>query len=68
MAKKKKALIIKKSQYQDIADCIQTDQVPAAAIAEYFADKKFFAWFKKKYRVSEEVHHDDHYYKVGGSI
>ena len=45
MAKKKKALIIKKSQYQDIADCIQTDQVPAAAIAEYFADKKFFAWF-----------------------
>ncbi len=35
--------------YQDIADCIRSDQVPANAIAEYFTDKRFYAWYKKKY-------------------
>ena len=36
------------TDYQDVADCI-SDQVPASAIAEYFTDKKFYAWYKKKY-------------------
>ena len=37
MRKKK----IKKSEYQDLAECISSDQVPAEDIAEYFEDKKF---------------------------
>ena len=45
-----KYIRIKKSEYQDIADCIKTDQVPENTIAEYFKDKQFFKWFKKKYR------------------
>jgi hypothetical protein len=45
-----KYIKIKKSEYQDIADCIKTDQVSSEAIAEYFDDEQFFKWFKKKYR------------------
>ena len=37
------------TDYQDIADCIRSDQVPASAIAEYFNDKRFYKWYKKKY-------------------
>ena len=37
------------TDYQDIADCIRSDQVPANAIAECFTDKRFYAWYKKKY-------------------
>ena len=37
------------TDYQDVADCIRSDQVPASAIAEYFTDKKFYYWYKKKY-------------------
>ena len=37
------------TDYQDIADCIRSDQVPANHIAEYFTDKKFYEWYKKKY-------------------
>jgi len=37
------------TDYQDVADCIRSDQVPANHIAEYFSDKKFYQWYKKKY-------------------
>ena len=37
------------TDYQDIADCIRSDQVPANHIAQYFNDKKFYSWYKKKY-------------------
>jgi len=37
------------TDYQDVADCIRSDQVPANHIAEYFNDKKFFNWYKRKY-------------------
>ena len=37
------------TDYQDVADCIRSDQVPASAIAEYFTDKRFYKWYKKKY-------------------
>jgi len=37
------------TDYQDVADCIRSDQVPANHIAEYFTDKKFYEWYKKKY-------------------
>ena len=42
-------LKIKKSEYQNIADCIRSDQVPASAVFEYFSNKPFYSWYKKKY-------------------
>ena len=36
-------------EYQDLADCIRSDQVPAEEIAEIFTDKAFYKWYKKKY-------------------
>ena len=47
--KTKKHIKVDKTDYQDIADCIRSDQVPAPTIAEYFSDKRFYAWYKKKY-------------------
>ena len=35
--------------YEDLADCIRSEQVPPNVIAEYFEDKKFYKWQKKKY-------------------
>ena len=40
---------IKKSEYQNYADCIRSDQVSAPEIVELFEDKSFFKWYKKKY-------------------
>ena len=37
------------NEYQDLADCIRLDQVPASEIAEIFTDKSFYKWYKKKY-------------------
>ena len=39
---------IKKSEYQNLYDCIVTDQVPEPSIVYYFSDLKFLEWFKKK--------------------
>lgn len=47
--KLKKKYKVDITDYQDVADCIRSDQVPANAIAEYFTDKRFYAWYKKKY-------------------
>ena len=38
-------------EYQSLADCIRSDQVPANEIAEIFTDKAFYNWYKKKYLV-----------------
>ena len=35
--------------YQDLAECIRSDQVPASEIVEIFTDKSFNKWYKKKY-------------------
>ena len=40
---------IDKHEYQNLADCIRSDQVSASHIAEYFKDKAFYEWYKKKY-------------------
>ena len=37
------------TDYQDVADCIRSDQVPASEIVEIFTDKSFHKWYKKKY-------------------
>ena len=47
--KSQKQLKIDITEYQEIADCIRSDQVPASHIVEYFGDKMFYKWYKKKY-------------------
>ena len=37
------------TDYQNMADCIRSDQVPANEIVEIFTDKQFYKWYKKKY-------------------
>ena len=37
------------TDYQDLADCIRSDQVPASEIVEIFTDKSFYKLYKKKY-------------------
>ena len=37
------------TDYQDVADCIRSDQVPASEIVEIFTDKSLYKWYKKKY-------------------
>ena len=36
-------------EYQSLADCIRSDQVPASEIAELFTDKAFYKWYSNKY-------------------
>lgn len=36
-------------EYESLAECIRSDQVPAQHIAEFFTDKAFHKWYKKKY-------------------
>ena len=33
---------LKKSEYENLAECIVSDQVPPQDVAEYFEDKKFY--------------------------
>ena len=47
--KQDKQIKVDITDYQNIADCIRSDQVPANHIAEYFNDKKFYKLYKKKY-------------------
>ena len=36
-------------EYDSLAECIKTDQVPASEIVEIFTDKKFYKYYKKNY-------------------
>ena len=36
-------------EYETLAECIRSDQVPASEIAEIFTDKAYYKWYKKKY-------------------
>ena len=36
-------------EYESLADCIRSDQVPTSEIVEIFTDKSFYKWYKKKY-------------------
>ena len=47
--KPQKQLKIDRTEYQEVADSIRSDQVPASHIVEYFGDKMFYKWYKKKY-------------------
>ena len=46
--------MIKKDQYESIAECIRSDQVSAPEIVELFEDGKFLKWYKKEYNVITE--------------
>ena len=36
---------VKKEDYEDIYDCIVTDQVPPDVVNEYFEDKNFYRYY-----------------------
>ena len=36
-------------EYESLAECIRSDQVPASEIAEIFTDKAYYKWYKKRY-------------------
>ena len=45
---------VKKDEYESLAECIRSDQVPANHIAEYFTDKAFYSWYSKTYFKGQE--------------
>ena len=46
--------MIKKDQYESIAECIRGDQVSAPEVVERFEDGKFLKWYKKKYDLNSD--------------
>ena len=40
---------VDKKDYEMLGECIVTDQVPAALIAQYFNDDGFKKWYRKRY-------------------
>ena len=47
-------MMIKKSDYEAIADCIRSDQVSAPEVVELFEDGKFLKWYRKKYNLNSD--------------
>ena len=47
-------MVIKKDQYESIAECIRSDQVSAPEVVELFEDGKFLKWYKKKYNLDSD--------------
>ena len=43
--------MIKKDNYERIAECIRREQMSAPEIAELFEDDKFLKWYKKEYNI-----------------
>jgi len=43
---------IKKDEYDNLYDCIKTDQVPPNQIAYWFSDENFFNWYKKQEKLN----------------
>ena len=46
--------MIKRDQYESIAECIRGDQVSAPEVVELFEDGKFLKWYKKKYNLNSD--------------
>ena len=38
-----------KHEWEQVAECIVTDQVPASDIAKFFQNKAFYKFYKKNY-------------------
>ena len=45
---------VDKKDYQDLLECIQSDQVSPPEIAEYFEDEGFYKFYKKKSKTSNK--------------
>ena len=43
--------MIKKDQYEAIAECIRGDQVSAPEVVELFEDGQFLKWYRRKYNI-----------------
>ena len=39
---------IKKEEYENLYDCIRTDQVPPDQVAYWFTNKQFYNWYVKQ--------------------
>ena len=49
-----KVIKYKKEEWQNVADCIRSDQVPAFEIQLIFdQNKDFYKWYKKKYLIND---------------
>ena len=46
--------MIKKDQYETIAECIRSDQVSAPEVVELFEDGQFLKWYKRKYNLNSD--------------
>ena len=46
--------MIKKDQYETIAECIRGEQMSAPEVAELFEDSKFYKWYKKEYNLDSD--------------
>ena len=46
--------MIKKDNYESIAECIRGDQVSAPEVVELFEDGKFLKWYKRKYKLNSD--------------
>ena len=46
--------MIKKDNYERIAECIQGEQMSAPEISELFEDGKFYKWYRKKYNLNSD--------------
>ena len=46
--------MIKREQYESIAECIRSDQVSAPEVAELFEDSKFHKWYRKKFDLDSD--------------
>ena len=42
---------INKKDYENLGECIVTDQVPASLIVDYFTDERFKKWYMKRYEL-----------------
>ena len=46
--------MIKKDQYEAIAECIRGDQVSAPEVVELFEDGQFLKWYRKEYNLNSD--------------
>jgi hypothetical protein len=46
--------MIKKDNYERIAECIQGDQMSAPEVAELFEDDKFLKWYRKEFNLDSD--------------
>ena len=48
---KENAPLVKPEDYDDVATCIRTEQVPPSTVAHLFQDAEFLAYYKRTYQI-----------------